>query len=220
MAPGNFLRCRHLHTLAFLDGMNELAGFQHRFMGTGIQPGEAPPHGLDIQAALLKIEAVQIGDLKLAACRGLDALGQLDHIAVVKIQAGDGIARFGGFGFFFQADGFALGIEFDHAIALGVVDGIGKHRGPRFALGCAFEQGGEVVAVKDVVAQHQGGRIVADKGFANEEGLRQAVRRGLHRIAQVDAPAAAVAQQFRKAWGVVRGGNDQDVADARQQQGA
>ena len=56
------------------------------------------------------------------------------------------------------------------------------------------------------------------KFCADDEGLRQPVRRRLHRVAEIDAPARAVAQQLLEARRVLRRGDDQDVADARQHQ--
>jgi hypothetical protein len=61
---------------------------------------------------------------------------------------------------------------------------------------------------------------VADEVFADQEGLGQAVGAGLHGVLQVQAPLAAVAQQLLKARRVLRRADDQDVADARQHQGA
>jgi hypothetical protein len=42
---------------------------------------------------------VEVGDLQLAARAGLDALGDVDHLVVVEIQAGDGVVALGALGF-------------------------------------------------------------------------------------------------------------------------
>ena len=60
--------------------------------------------------------------------------------------------------------------------------------------------------------------LVADEVGADDEGLGQAVRAGLDGVLQVDAPLAAVAEQLLEARGVLRGGDDQDVPDAGQQE--
>ena len=78
----------------------------------------------------------------------------------------------------------------------------------------------EVVAVEDVVAQHQRARRIADELVADDEGLRQAIGAGLHRVLQVDAPLAAVAQQLLEARRVLRRADDQDVAHAAEHQRA
>ena len=49
------------------------------------------------------------------------------------------------------------------------------------------------MAVEDVVAQHQCGRIVADEVLTDQEGLREPIGGGLHGIAQIDSPLLAVA---------------------------
>ena len=76
----------------------------------------------------------------------------------------------------------------------------------------------ELVAVEDVVAEDEGRIVVADEVGADDEGLGEAVRAGLDGVLQVDAPLAAVAEQLLEARGVLRGGDDQDVPDAGQQQ--
>ena len=53
---------------------------------------------------------------------------------------------------------------------------------------------------------------------AEDEGLRQPVRAGLHAVADVDAPLRAVAQQRLEARRVLRRADEQDVADAGQHQ--
>jgi len=76
------------------------------------------------------------------------------------------------------------------------------------------------MAVENIVAQHQGRQIVPNEGFADDKGLRQAVGAGLHGVVQVEAPPFAGAEQLLEARGVLRGGDDQDVADSSQHQGA
>jgi hypothetical protein len=78
----------------------------------------------------------------------------------------------------------------------------------------------QVVAVENVVAQHQRTGAVANELLANDEGLRQAIGAGLHGVAEVHAPLAAVAQQLLKAWRVLRGADDEHVAYTRQHEGA
>ena len=97
---------------------------------------------------------------------------------------------------------------------------IGKDGGAR-RFGCGgFQLFLQVVAVEDVVAQHQRAVVAADKLFAEDEGLRQAVRAWLHFVLQVQAPLAAVAQQLLKARRILRGADGQDVADTGQHKGA
>ena len=95
---------------------------------------------------------------------------------------------------------------------------VGEDGGAGAALVGAAEDLVEVVAVEDVVAEDQGRVVVADEVGADDEGLGEAVRAGLDGVLQVDAPLAAVAEQLLEARGVLRGGDDQDVADAGQQE--
>ena len=97
---------------------------------------------------------------------------------------------------------------------------VGKHAGALLALHGVAQQQVHVVAIEQVVAQHQRAGVVADEVFANDECLRQAVGAGLHSVLQVDAPLAAVAQQLLEARGVLRRADDEDVANAGQHEGA
>ena len=47
----------------------------------------------------------------------------------------------------------------------------------------------QVVAVEDVVAEDEGARMSGEEGFADEEGLGQAIRAGLDGVGEVEAPA-------------------------------
>ena len=188
-------------------------------MRAGIQPGIAPAHDLDAQLLALQVEAVQVRDLQLAARRWLEAARQLHHLAVVEIQARHCVIALGLGRFFFQREHLALLVELRHAIALGVGDMVGKHAGACIALHGTAQQLVEIMAVEDVVAQHQGAGRTVQKGLANQKGLRQAVRAGLHRVLQLDTPLAAIAQQLLKAWCVLGGADNQNLFDPRQHQG-
>ena len=61
--------------------------------------------------------------------------------------------------------------------------------------GSLFQGLGERLAVENIVAQNQTDVVVADKFFADDECLCQAVRAGLLGIADGDAEIAAVTQQ-------------------------
>ena len=189
-------------------------------MRAGVQPGVAALHDLHVELAQVQVGLVDGSDFQLAPGAGLDRLGDVHDLLVVEVQAGDSIVAFGLERLFLDAAGFAVVIEGHDAIAFGVLHMVGKHCGTaRLRLGLG-QQRHKVMAVKDVVAQHQRAWIVSDKVFADEKGLRQAVRAGLHGVLQIHAPLAAVAQQLRKARRVLRRADDQDVANAGQHQGA
>ena len=79
---------------------------------------------------------------------------------------------------------------------------------------------GQAVAVEDVVAEHEGARLAGDELLADGEGLDQAVGAGLLGIGEVHAVARAVPEQALEVGQVGRRGDDQDVPDARQHEGA
>ena len=60
--------------------------------------------------------------------------------------------------------------------------------------------------------------LITGKFLTDDKGLGQAVGRGLHRIAQIHAVAAAVTQKGLETGGVGGGGDDENVLDAGQHQ--
>ena len=50
------------------------AGLEQRVVRAGVEPGEAAAHDLDVELAALEVDAVDVGDLELAARRGLERL--------------------------------------------------------------------------------------------------------------------------------------------------
>ena len=218
LAEGDFFRAGDLEALALLDGGDELAGFEQAVVGAGVEPGVAAAHDLDVELALFEVEAVEVGDFQFTARRGLEVAGEVDDLVVVEVEAGDGVVGFGLLRFLFEAEYLAAGVELGDAVALGVMHVIGEDGGAGAALVGTAEDLVEVVAVEDVVAQHEGRVVVADEVGADDEGLGETVRAGLDGVLQVDAPFAAVAEQLFEARGVLRGGDDQDVLDAGQQE--
>ena len=81
-----------------------------------------------------------------------------------------------------------------------------------------FQHAGETTAIEDVVAQDKAGTIVADEFFANDESLSQAIGTGLFCIFEAYPQLRTVAQQTLKSWQVVRGRDNQYLADACQHQ--
>ena len=144
------------------------------------------------------------------------------HVARVEVQAGDGVRALGLRGLLLDGDGPALPVELHHAEALGVVHVVAEDRGAARlgVLDGARQVARQAVAVEDVVAQHERAGLAADELLADGEGLRKAVRRGLLGVGQVHAVARAVPKQALEVGQVGRGGDDQDIPDARQQEGA
>ena len=76
------------------------------------------------------------------------------------------------------------------------------------------------MAVEDVIPQHQGARAAANKVRTDDESLRQPIRAWLHRIADVHAPLAAIAQKLLEARRILRRADDKDLAHTAQHQRA
>ena len=205
-----------------LHGADELRGLVERLHGSGVEPRVAAAEGHHGQRPLLQVHLVERRDLELAARGGPHLMGLGGHVARVEVQAGDGVGALGLGGLLLDGHGPALAVELDDAEALGVVHVVAEDRGPPRlgVLDGARQVARQAVAVEDVVAQHEGARLAVDEVLADGEGLRQAVRRGLLGIGQVHAVARAVAEQALEVGQVGRRGDDQDVADARQHEGA
>lgn len=220
--PGDLLGHGHGQVLGVLDGADELRGLVQALHGAGVQPRVAAAQGDDGQRPLLQVHLVERGDLQLASGGGLHPMRLGGHVARVEVQAGDGVGALGLGGLLLDGDGTALPVELHDAEALGVVHVVAEDRGAARlgVLDGARQVARQAVAVEDVVAEHERARLAGDEVLADGEGLRQAVRRGLLGIGQVHAVARAVAEQALEVGQVGRGGDDQDVPDARQHEGA
>ncbi len=69
------------------------------------------------------------------------------------------------------------------------------------------------MSVIDVVAEYQTDCVVADEILADEEGLGQSLRLGLHFVGQVDSELRAVAEQFFEPGQIVWCGYDENIPD-------
>lgn len=220
--PGDLLGDRDRQVLGVLHGADELSGLVETLHGAGVQPRVAAAQGDDGQRPLLQVHLVERGDLQLAAGRGPHLVRLGGHVARVEVQAGDGVARLGLGGLLLDGDGPPLAVELHDAEALGVVHVVAEDRGATrlCVLDGARQVARQAVAVEDVVAQHERAGLAADELLADGEGLCQAVRRGLLGVGEVHAEARAVPEQALEVGEVRRRGDDQDVPDARQHEGA
>ena len=220
--PGDLLGHGHGKVLGVLHGADELRGLVQALHGAGVQPRVAAAQGDDGQRPLLQVHLVERGDLQLAAGRGLDLMGLGGHVARVEVQAGDRVGALGLRGLLLDGHGPPLAVELHDAETLGVVHVVAEDRGA--ARLCVLHGSRQVarqaVAVEDVVAEHEGARLAVNELLADGEGLRQAVGARLLGVGQVHAVARAVPEQALEVGEVGRGGDDQDVPDARQHEGA
>lgn len=219
--PGDLLGHGHGKVLGVFHGADELGGLVQALHGAGVQPRVPAAQRHHGQRPLLQVHPVEVGDLQLAARGRLHLMCLGGHVARVEVQAGDGVGALGLGGLLLDGDGPALVVELDDAEALGVVHVVAEHRGAARlrVLDGLLQVSAEAVAVEDVVPEHEGARLAGDELLADGEGLGQAVRAGLLGVGEVHAVARAVPEQALEVGQVRRGGDDQDVPDARQHEG-
>ena len=219
--PGDLLGHGHGQVLGVLHGADELRRLVQALHGAGVQPRVAAAEGDHGQRPLLQVHLVERGDLELAAGRGLHPMRLGGHVARVEVQAGDGVGALGLGWLLLDGHGLPLRIELHDAEALGVVHVVAEDRGAARlgVLDGARQVAGQAVSVEDVVAEHQRARLAGDEPLADGEGLRQAVGARLLCVGEVHAVARAVPEQALEVGQVGRGGDDQDVPDARQHEG-
>ena len=220
--PGDLLGDGHGQVLGVLHGADELRGLVQALHGAGVQPRVASAEGDDGERPLLQVHLVERGDLQLPAGGRLNLVGLGGDVARVEVQAGDGVGALGLRGLLLDGDGPPLRIELHDAEALGVVHVVAEDRGAARlrVLDGLLQVARKAVAVEDVVAEHERARLAGDEVLADGERLRQAVRRGLLGVGEVDAVARAVPEQALEVGQVGRRGDDKDVPDSRQHEGA
>lgn len=219
--PGDLLGHGHRQVLGVLHGADELRGLVQALHGAGVQPGVPAAEGHDGQRPLLQVHLVERGDLQFPARGRLDLMRLGGDVTRVEVQAGDSVGALGLGGLLLDGDGPPLAVELHDAEALGVVHVVAEDRGAArlCVLDGARQVARQAVAVEDVVAEHEGARLAGDEVLADGEGLGQAVGARLLGVGQVHAVARAVPEQALEVGQVGRGGDDQDVPDARQHEG-
>ena len=110
----------------------------------------------------------------------------------------------------------AGGIELHHAVALRITHWIGEHGGSGAIAG--LQLGHQVVAVKEVVAQHQGRGPFLQEIRPDQEGLGQSIGTGLDRVLDRQAPGRSIPQEPLEGGLIRRRGEDQHLPDPRQHQ--
>ena len=220
--PGDLLGHGHGQVLGVLHGADELRGLVQALHGAGVQPRVAAAEGDHGKRPLLQVHLVERGDLQLAARGRLHPMGLGCHVARVEVQPGDGVGALGLGWLLLDGYGPPLAVELHDAETLGVVHVVAEDRSAARlgVLDGARQVARQAVAVEDVVAEHERARLAGDEVLADGEGLRQAVRRGLLCVGQINSVARAVPEQALEVGEVRRRGDDQDVADARQHKGA
>ena len=218
MTEGDLFNTTHLEPLAALDDLYELGGLHEAFKGSGVEPGRTAVHDLDAELATAQVLSVDVGDFVLAAGRRLEVGGNVNDLVVVEVEAGHRVVALGLRGLFFDRKGLALRVKLDHTVALGVAHGVGKHD-TTLGVGRGLQDAGHLGTVKNIVAQNERHRVVADEVASEHECLRQAVGLVLHGVLEAAAKLRTVAQKLVKERRVVRSGDEQDFANSGLHQG-
>ena len=176
---------------------------QHGVGGAGVQPGDAAAQAFNFEAPALQIGAVDLRDLQFAPGRGLDGLGDLHDLRVVKVDAGDGVAAARAPGLLLNGHRAFGAVEGDHAEVLGVAHRIGEDGGPLRLGGGLPQAAGQPGAVEDVVAEYQRRRPAGDELLRQDEGFGQTLGLRLHGVLHGQPPAAAVAEHLLEAADVL-----------------
>jgi predicted nuclease with RNAse H fold len=158
-----------------LDGADEVAGVVQGVEGPGVQPGHATLEHLDREATLFEVVPADVGDLVLAARRGLELARDLDDVLVVEVQPWNSEVAARVLRLLLQRHRLPAGVELHHAVLTGVRDAIGEDGGA-VDQGEAAEMATEAVAVEDVVAEDQRAGLVADEVGPDREGLGETLR--------------------------------------------
>ena len=160
---GDLFEAGDLETLPVLQSAHELRGLQQAVMRAGVEPGVAAAHALHVELAGLEIRLVDGGDLEFSAGGGLHVGGDVEDGIVVEVEAGDGPGGIRGLRLLDDLRGPADLVEADDAVGLGILDMVGEHRRAVRPCGGAGEQVAHAGAEKEVVAEDQRDRIVADE---------------------------------------------------------
>src|SRR3989454_5221130 len=198
------------------DRLDEESRLQHRLVRARIQPSHAAAHHNNFQLTAPEIFPVYVSDLQLSAYGWLKRTCNLDDLVIVEIQPGHRVPRLWSFRFFLEAERLASAVEFNDPVPLGIVDRIGKHARSRGLGTCLRHTLGEVMAVENVVAEHQRATGGTDEFSAYHESLRDSFRTRLSSILEVKPQSCAIAEQQFESGQIFWSRDDQDVPDSRE----
>src|SRR5262249_49322747 len=152
----------------------------------------SPAHLLHVERAGGKIAIVHVGNLKLAAPRGLE-LGRVSNDVVVEeVQARDCPIRFGILRLLLYPYCISCVVEGHHAVALGIEPLIGEDRRSLLPVCCELEQLRQAMSEEYVVPQRQRDVVGINEIRPNRKYLADSLRFWLFGITQPNAPLAAI----------------------------
>ena len=221
MVERNLLRCRNCDALPHFDHADKIRRLKQAVHSTGVKPRKAAAEALDVEDSFLQVHLVQSRDLKFSAGGWLDLVRLCADTLRIEIESGDRIIGLRLRRLLLNAYSLAAGVKFHHAEALRIRDIVAEDRRPLilFRVRDSFLQNvSEMVSIENVVTKDHCAGIVADKLFAEQECLGEAVGARLHLVLQVNSELASVTQQRLEPRCVVRRADDQDFVYARQHQ--
>ncbi len=68
-----------------LDGGDEVGSLEQALVGAAVEPGDPATEPDRLQLTIVEVRSIHIRDLKLAACRGCQVLGDIDNLIVVEV---------------------------------------------------------------------------------------------------------------------------------------
>src|SRR5450830_1659655 len=210
--PRDLLRATDLEALAMLDRPHVVGGLQQRVERSRVEPSSPPWKNVDLQATLLEVDAVDVGDLVLAAGRRREVVRDGDDIVVVEVQTRNSEVALRLRRLLFERQGPSGGVELNGAVGAGIGDAVGEY-GSAADVMEAFEPCPQTRSVEDVVAEDERHGVLADEVGSQDESLSQAVRLRLDRVADRDAELRAVSEKTVELGCVVRCCDDEDLAD-------
>src|ERR1700722_3969564 len=141
LAIGDLLRAGELDALPALDGLDEGRCRDEGLMRARVEPRNAAPERFDLERPTRQISAVDVGDLELAARRGLERGRDLDDVRIVEIKPCHRISRLWLRWFFLDRHRASLRVEGDDAEVLGIAHMISENGRAAIARGGALEVG-------------------------------------------------------------------------------
>jgi hypothetical protein len=142
--------------------------------------------------------------------------GDVDDLVVVHVEAGDGEVRLRHRRLLLDGNEVLLLVEDAHAVALGVLHAIAEQRRATELGDLSLEHLREAMAVEDVVAEGEADVVGADELAADDEGLGETIGVRLLGVLDAQADIVAIAEETTEERQVVRGRDEQHLADARQ----
>src|SRR5262249_28105226 len=214
----DFLGTPDQKALPVLGRADELRRLQQRVGTSGVERREAATEFLDVQPTDLKITAVDIGDLQLAARGWAQSGGDIENSIVIEIESRDRPVRYEMARFFDNLDGLSGVVELDDPVLARLAHIIGEYGRPIATIARACELLAQTIAVKNVVTEDQRDVIVADKFASEDERVGKADRLVLHDVTQRNSPGRAVAEQAAVERQVIRRRDQKNISDSGQHQ--